>query len=289
MKIHLPLTAALLIAVQPACAETGTELLDKLIAAPGSYSQVCSFLTTTEDIPFKAFQIQDYSGAYFSDSNIALMKSRREEVVAAVRRRLGEIDLTREPVLPKPDITANPADHETGNRYGADPESLNSFLLEIIKQTDAIEALPELLVLEEKLVKGIDKVRIEGAPPKVSGWSSIVFSKRDEPQAAREHRGSLNSARIAQRDLVALIALLMRERKYEPYLVTDFEKAYVQGLRKAEKEFNLSAPDKTDDLSIETDPVSGIRHYDYVEVEIPYSKAIRDSVRAAAEKWISEH
>lgn len=292
MKRHLPFAAAFLIAVQPAFAETGTAYLNQLISAPGSYSQVCDVLMTTQEVPFKAFQIQDYSGAYFSDGNIALINSNRDSIVPAVRKRLGEIDLTREPVTPQPDKNADKEMEEMGDCYGADPMSLNSFLFDIIKRTSAIEALPELLALEERLVTAINKAKEGGAPPEVSGWyASIMDHEYDEnePDAVRERRTKLNCSRIAQRDLVSLIALLMREQKYAPYLATDFEKAYVKGLRKQAEENGLSANDQADDSSILTDPISGVRHYEYVEVEIPYSRPLRDGVRAAAEKWISEH
>ena len=300
MKRHFSVAAALVISLQTVLGETGTELIDKMIAAPGSYSQVCDILITTRDVPLKPFQIQDYSGAYFSEENIALLKSRREEVVAAVRKRLGEIDLTREPVVPNTDPNPD-ADYADGDPYGADPMALSSFLLDMIKKTSAIEALPELLALESKMVAAIAAARNGEEPPKVYGWSAAMFDVDHEDldlaQAAGSgtsevkvsQTGELNRSRIAHRDLVTLMAYLMREQKYEPYLATDFEKEYVKGLRKLAKDYELDAPSKANDLSIKTDPISGIRHYEYLEVAIPYTRPLRDGVRAAAEKWVSEH
>lgn len=299
MKMNLTIAAALLFAVQVSQAETGAELLDKLIAAPGSYSQVCDVLTVSQEIPFKAFQIQDYAGAYFSDSNLALMKARRGEVVEAVRKRLGEIDLTREPVPPKPDPKASKEDREMAECYGADPLSLNSFLFEIIRQTAATEAMPELLALETRLVDAIAKAKEGGNPPEVSGWYAAMIGENydeDEPEAVRDRRSKLNRSRIAQRDLVTLIATLMRGEKYEPYLATDFEKAYVAGLRKQVKKAgyptlaaDAQIPKKLSDLAVVRDPISGILCDKYQQVEIAYSRPLRDGVRAAAEKWIAEH
>ena len=300
MKRPFSLAAALVISLQTVLAETGTELIDRIIAAPGSYSQVCDFLITTRDVPLKPFEIQDYSGAYFSEENIALLKSRREEVVAAVRKRLGKIDLTREPVVPDPDPNADAQDAD-GDLYGADPMALSSFLLDMIKKTSAIEALPELLALESKMVAAIAAARNGEEPPKVYGWYSVMFDvdrkDLDSSNAAgtgtseykASQTGELNRSRIAHRDLVTLMAYLMREQKYEPYLATDFEKEYVKGLKKQAKDHDLDDPGKADDSSIKTDPISGIRHYDYLEVAIPYTRPLRDGVRAAAEKWISEN
>ena len=299
MKVNLTIAAAILISAQVSLAETGTELLDKLIAAPGSYSQVCDVLTVSQEIPFQAFQIQDYAGAYFSDSNLALMKARRGEVVEAVRKRLGEIDLTREPVPPKADPKATKEDLEMSECYGADPLSLNSFLFEIIRQTAATEAMPELLALETRLVDAIAKAKEGGNPPEVSGWYAAMIGENydeSEPEAKRDRRSKLNRSRIAQRDLVTLIATLMRGEKYAPYLATDFEKAYVAGLRKQAKEAgyptlaaDAEIPKKLSDLAVVRDPISGILCDKYQQVEIAYSRPLRDGVRAAAEKWIAEH
>lgn len=298
MKNHLTFAAAILISIQASHAETGTELLDKLIAAPGSYSQVCDVLTVSQEVPFKAFQIQDYAGAYFSDTNLELMKSRRGELVEAARRRLGEIDLTREPVPPKADPKATKEEIEMAECYGADPLSLNSFLFEIIRQTKATEAMPELLALETKLVEAIAKAKEGGDPPEVSGWFAAIVGQEydeNEAEAKRDRRSKLNRSRIAQRDLVTLIATLMRGEKYAPYLATDFEKAYVAGLRKQAKESGFPTlaadepiPKKFEEQDLERDPITGILCYNYHQVEIPYSRPLRDGVRAAAEKWISE-
>ena len=299
MKMNLTIAAAILISAQASLAETGAELLDKLIAAPGSYSQVCDVLTVSQEIPFKAFQIQDYAGAYFSDSNLALMKARRGEVVEAVRKRLGEIDLTREPVPPKADPKATKEELEMAECYGADPLSLNSFLFEIIRQTAATEAMPELLALETRLVDAIAKAKEGGNPPEVSGWYAAMIGEKydeNEPEAKRDRRSKLNRSRIAQRDLVTLIATLMRGEKYAPYLATDFEKAYVAGLRKQAKEAgyptlaaDAEIPKKLSELAVVRDPISGILCDKYQQVEIAYSRPLRDGVREAAEKWISEH
>jgi hypothetical protein len=299
MKVNLTIAAAILISAQVSLAETGAELLDKLIAAPGSYSQVCDLLTVSQEIPFKAFQIQDYAGAYFSDSNLALMKARRGEVVEAVRKRLGEIDLTREPVTPKADPKATKEELEMAECYGADPLSMNSFLFEIIRQTAATEAMPELLALETRLVDAIAKAKEGGNPPEVSGWYAAMIGENydeNEPEAKRDRRSKLNRSRIAQRDLVTLIATLMRGEKYAPYLATDFEKAYVAGLRKQAKEAgyptlaaDAEIPKKLSELAVVRDPISGILCDKYQQVEIAYSRPLRDGVRAAAEKWITEH
>lgn len=299
MKRHLTFAAAIVIAIQASHAETGTELLDKLIAAPGSYSQVCDVLTVSPEIPFKAFEIQDYAGAYFSDANLALMKARRGELVEAVRKRLGEIDLTREPVTPKPDPKATKQDREMADCFGADPRSLNSFLFEIIRQTSATEAMPELLSLEMRLVDAIEKAKAGGKPPEVSGWYAAMMGEEydeNEPESKRERRSKLNRSRIAQRDLVTLIATLMRGEKYAPYLATDFEKAYVAGLKKQAKEAgyptlaaDAEIPKKLRELAVLRDPISGILYDKYQQVEIAYSRPLRDGVRAAAEKWVAEH
>jgi hypothetical protein len=292
MITRFSLAAAILLTVQPAFAETGTDLLDKLITAPGSYSQVCISSSISEGIPIEAFRIQDNSGTNFSDSNIELMEAHREELIPAIRLRLGAIDLSKEPKSPKSDPNASKNERMMSDCYGADPYSLNSFLLEIVKRTKAIEVLLELMTLEANLSKSIVNAERGGSLPEVSGYYMLVDGdgyNDNEPPAAIERRRDLNRSRIVQRDLVMLIAILLREQKFEPYLATDFEKAYVEGLREQAHERGLDAPEKKDDSHIKIDPISGIRHYDYHNVEIPYSRQLRVGVRRAARKWISEN
>ncbi len=287
----LPLSAQ-----QPVSPEA---LLDKVITHPGSYAQVCDVNSAPADIPYRAYQLTGFSGASFSKANLAQMDGNRDGLVKALRKRLLEIDFVRQPVEPKKDPA--PEDSFDGEDVGCDPRVLNPLLLDVILHLKATEVLPELLVLEEKLVKGIAvaKDSAKAAPPVVGGWWVAQENHpydENEPEAKRDRRINLFNARVAQRDLVLTMGRLLREAGYEPYRATAIEKAYVKGLKadaKAEGYLGYKPgdplPEGKEYLELVMDPFSGLPRGNYASVTIPYSRESRDEVRAIASKWISEH
>jgi hypothetical protein len=285
-------------AAAPLIAQEKLPLLDEIISHPGSYAQVCDVMSAPEDIPYRAYQLSGFAGASFSTAKQEAMKANRPALVKAIRARLLEIDLKRaagdNPKDPKPEVS------EDGENVGCDPMTLNPLLLDLIIELDAIEALPELLVVEEKLVKGIAAAKDDSKakPPVVSGWFVQVEGPYDdkEPEAKRDRRMALFQSRVAQRDLVMTIALLMRGKAYGPFLKTKLETEYVKGLKANAKKNGIEnfdpkkpLPPEQEGLEISIDPVSGLPRMKYWPVMIPYTRESRDEVRAAAAKWTSEH
>jgi hypothetical protein len=276
------------------------EMLDRMISQPGSYSQVCDVMTMPQDIPYQAFQISNFAGASLSEKNQILATKNRDVLVKAIRERLLGIDFAHAAKQPTEDLSVKDTDSD-GDPYGADPQSLNPLLLTMIHDLHAIEALPELLVVESKIVAAIAKAKDDASakPPVTYGWFVNPINEsydENEPEAKRDRRLSLFQARVAQRDLVMTIALLMREKSYEPFLKTSIEADYAKGLRLHAKENKLQAfkkgdviPNEIEGMEIEVDPILGIAYQKYHSVSIPYSRESRDEVRAAAEKWIAEH
>ncbi|MBX3741990.1 MAG: hypothetical protein KF712_13420 [Akkermansiaceae bacterium] len=287
----LPLSAQ-----QPVSPEA---LLDKIVTYPGSYAQVCDVMTAPTDIPYRAYQVTSFAGASFSKANLAQMEGNRDGVVKALRKRLLEIDFVRQPVEPKKDPA--PEESHDGEDVGCDPHVLNPLLLEMILHLKATEALPELLVLEEKLVKGIAvaKDSVKAAPPVVTGWyvgQENFDYDENEPEAKRDRRVNLFQARVAQRDLVLTMGRLLREAGYESYRTTAIEKAYVAGLKKEAKAEGYldykpggKLPAGKEYLELVMDPFSNVPRDIYASVAVPYSRESRDEVRAVASKWIAEH
>ena len=136
-----------------------------------------SIMTAPEDIPYRAFELTDFSGASFSKANQALIDKNRGPLIQAIRARLLEVDFTRETKYPGED--PKPEENEDGDAYGCDPKSLNPLLLGLIQQLQAIETLPVLLVVEQKLVKGIAQAKNDpkSPAPVVAGWSVVFFTK----------------------------------------------------------------------------------------------------------------
>lgn len=273
-------------------------LLDKVISHPGSYSQVCDVMTAPADVPYRAFEITDFWGASFSKANQALIEKNRTALSKELRARLLAIDLSRE--AKQPGVDPKPEENFDGDAFGCDPHSLNPLLLGLIQQLHAVETLPELLVVEQKLTGEIAKAKddAKAAPPVVCGWFVAMEGDHNdnETDAKRDRRIKLFQSRIAQRDMVMLMALLMREKAYKPYLETTLEAAYVKGLKGKARELKLPAakpgkglPEKIDGYKIDVDPITGLVRREFSPVLIPYTRESRDQIRAAAAKWISEH
>lgn len=291
--------AALVLPLSAQTPSSPEALLDKVITHPGSYAQVCDVLTASGDLPYRAYQVTSFAGASFSKANLAEMDKNRDGLVRALRARLLEFDLLRKPEDVKKD--AAPEESFDGEDVGCDPHVLNPLLLEVILHLKATEALPELLVVEEKLVKGIAvaKDSAKAAPPVVTGWyvgEENAPYDENEPEAKRDRRVNLFQARVAQRDLVLTMGRLLREAGYEPYRSTAIEKAYVKGLKAQVKENGLEnykpgepLPKGKEYLEIVIDPVTKLPLDVFSSVSIPYTRESRDEVRAVASKWISEH
>ncbi len=296
MKIAFILCHVLWIAALQAKETPATPLLDRIISYPGSYSQVCDIMTAEVDIPYRAFELTDFSGASFSKANQALIDANRGPLIEAIRARLLEVDFTREAKFPEED--PQPEENNDGDAYGCDPKSLNPLLLGLIRQLQAIETLPELLVVEEKLVKAIARAKSDpkSAAPVVAGWSVGFFTKNPEnlTDAQRDRNSNLFQARVAQRDLVMLMAVLMREKSYGPYLKSSLETAYVNGIKKSAADYPKykpgdPPPEEKYGRDFTLDPVTRIVRREHDFVSIPYSRESRDEVRAAATRWVAAH
>jgi hypothetical protein len=274
-------------------------LLDQVISHPGSYSQVCDVTSAPPEIPYRLFQISDFAGASFSKANKALVNRNREGLIKAIRRRLLAVDFSRNPVTPPKD--PKPEENDDGDAFGCDPKALSTMILSLIQQLHGIETLPELLMVEQKLVKGIAKSKDNAHtdPPNVAGW--LVSDEHEdydsnEPEGKRERRINLFQARVAQRDLIMTMAVLMREKAYKPYLATTLEAAYAKGIKADATENGYSkldiSPDtekQVDGRTLSVDPVTKITYSRNFSVKLPYTRESRDEIRAAAGKWISEH
>jgi len=277
----------------------GGALLDQVISKPGSYSQVCDVMVMPSDIPYRAYQVSDFNGTSFSKANKALIQENREALITAIKVRLATVDFSKPAVETEKD--EHPEENFDGDGYGCDPATLNPLILNLILDTNAVEALPELLTLEARLVKEIAKAKESATAPVpiVSGWGigeKRNSSKDEESEKVRDRRNNLFQARVAQRDLVMVMQVLMRNQKYGPALKTSLEVAYVKGLQAAAATHGWDKfksgdelPKEIDYRTVERDPVTGIVRDVYGPIEIPYTRESRDEVRAAAEQWVKEH
>jgi hypothetical protein len=152
--------------------------------------------------------------------------------------------------------------------------------------------------VEQELVKKIEQAKNDpiSPAPVVAGWFVGYLTRDSESKtdAERDRFSNLFQARVAQRDLIMLMALLMREKSYPPYLKTSLEAAYAKGLKKTASVYPAykvgdPLPEGKYGRDFKLDPIVRVLRRDGDFVSIPYTRESRDQIRAAAAKWIAEH
>lgn len=273
----------------------GDAILADAIKFPGSYAQVCDVMTTSPDVPFWALQLHDLQGSALSEEKKCALLMNRDQVIAALKKQLKAIDFSKKPQV----IPQDPNGEGEEISSGSDPKTFSSHLLRVIEHLDAVEVLPELLEVEAELVKRINLCKEDPkiAPPYVDGWFIGIIS--EEGSIDEKTKPELQMARVAQRDVLMLMHIMLRNKHFGPMLQCDFEKQLRQLMLKNQEKHKLRAaltkaktlerlienPDLT--YTPEIDAVSGIVHApEYEEYSIAYSRPLRDGIRAAAQKWI---
>ena len=93
-KLVLAVSAVMTVLAQ-AKAPGGGALLSKMISHPGSYAQVCDVMSTTPDVPYRAFVVTDFAGAGFSQAHLAAAEKNRGALVQAIRSRLLAVNFAK--------------------------------------------------------------------------------------------------------------------------------------------------------------------------------------------------
>ena len=272
--------------------------LDDLLRWPGDYSQICDAISMPFPAVIPAFRSIMHGEVGFSKDKMAYIKANRAKILAGVAAKLEKVDLLREPVEPKPDPTAK-KDEIDMDPIGVDPESFNSLLLVLIEELDGVEALPQLLALEDKyhtlLLAGEKNPK---APlPKTDGdgagigpgnlWKENEDAGKATPERQAEvDRGyALFSAQAVHRDMLAVCVHLMRKAGYEPMMASGIEKTYGQLLKaKWSGDADLAKYKKAADIpadereSIKFDAVHKVAYMTYPPIHFPYSEEVRTEI-----------
>lgn len=280
----------------------GEALLNDLLRWPGSYGQICDAFPVPSPIPLPAFRIQTEGEASFSQKNLALMKEKRAVLVPVVRKRLLGVDFTRhEKEQPKDPSVVGEVESRP---WGTDPTLFSTLLLQVVRETKALEALPELIEVEARLHDLLAEIAKNPAtpPPVMDGFMGCgLFPARqaqepenapEKDEATVERERNLFLAEAAHRDLLAVMGALLRFAGYEPILNSKLEADYGKGLRKLyEKNEDLHAYKSKQDIPEEErewigfDQLHRLPHYKWEHVAIPYSEALRNQMRI----WVGDY
>jgi hypothetical protein len=292
-----------------AVAASPDALLDAALRDPGSYNQMCSLPPPVKaDVPLPIYGQTVPRHFNLSEKNAAKLLAQRDAVAKALAARLEAMDLARLPPKPAPKESKAfppPATFST--------HTLSGVLLEIVIALKAAEALPGLLKVEAQLDAILAAAEKDPSAPipelEVDGiWypsqlQPVDYVKMDgkyeakpKPDAAAILRKQhLLNCRVYQREVLSVLARLLRDAHFQPLLDSDIEKSYAAGLQEAvAKSKQLSdfknpgdiPPDDRDYIKwdpLYNLPVAG----SWPKAELPFTRKLRAQIRGFAEQFLA--
>jgi hypothetical protein len=264
-----------------ATAESDSALLEKVLKEPGRWSQMCAGAGTLDfDVPLPLYTLAAPRMNSLSAENLGRLKQRQPAIVRTLSERLKNIDLTK------------PA------KSGREPQ-LSGVLLDIVISLRAIETLPELLRLEHELNWTLIRAESQGAKVLPSldldsplFWKGEVFEDKTHPD-----QRALFTVRVYQRELLSVMAALLRQQKMPELLHSEIEAKYAEHVKTEAQTPELRDINKPADVPqeqrgwISFDPIYGlpVREGFRSATFIPYSTSIRNSIRQCATDYLKEH
>ncbi len=300
--LHLPMktTAAfLLLALCPLMAaektpapETATQLVDRMIMAPGEFDQMCDAPDPIDPkLPLPIYKLVADRDVHLSPENIEELKKRRAEVVQVLVKRLAAYDFTNQPKMPP---VKRKYREDMIEVSGINPRQLSGLLYEMIVGLDAVETLPELLRLEEQLRSLIAKAseNKKVTPPVVYMDGYVTMPRGKDVLSTRDQ--ALSKGRVVQRELLSVMLQLLRGQKFAPLIESDIEKTYGIALKALVAEDEDLKDIKTPEDAkakgkewLKFDPIHNVpQTYFREQPSLPFSAETRNLVRGLVEQYL---
>ena len=285
----------------------GEKLFQLIYRDPGNYSQMCGAPTVPRDIPLPAFDGMVTRYYSIGLENARRLQAQRHEIIPVLCEHLREVEI---PLIHYASAYQNLSFKQLGEISLQDPPlepgELDSILLEMLRITHAIECLPEILKIENQLhtllvaaeKNGYDtlpRLKLNSAAQFFGSFSAAERKKAKETFTPIEaiKQIDLFAAKIYQRELLAVIARLLREEEFQPVFKSTLQTKYVEGLYQAARSGDLKDIKKAADIGPENkgwiifDEEMQIPRYLYSPVFVTYSEELRSEVRNLAESFLT--
>lgn len=232
------LTLLLLLALPGLAAKPPPLSPDKLLAeaieSPGDFDQMCvgGWLEKPPmDLPVYDHVLPRHF--HLSAEVLERLKMRRAEVIPALVQMIAAIRPDVPVKKPEPPPRVPGKSHtffDPPSHSGVSPKQVSGLLLELTEGLNAIEALPELLKLEQRLDQALARAeKDESAPvPSVDFDADLYFTQK-QPLTPRQLE--LMKGRVVQRELLAMMLKLLRTQRFQPLLDSAFEQAYGRAIK----------------------------------------------------------
>lgn len=247
---------------------TADALLQRILAEPGQYSQMCGGRLSDGTVPLPIYWLNADGELHVSAANLAALRARRAEIIPAVQEHLGKLRVRFES---DPSVVF----HQGAVEVKPNPDQLSGPLCEIMLGLDAVETLPLLLHLEEQIAGHLPK---DAAAPADGG-----LTPRSYP---------LQRAKVAQRDLLSMMLQFLRKQRYQPVLDSLFEKTYAEALKAAAtQEYFKGVKTPADAVAqgkpwVRFDPIYHLPIGSLKKLEVPFTSEVRAEVRGFAEQFL---
>ena len=276
------------------------QLVAEVIEVPGSFNQLCGIPALFDSaLPLTLYGTIMPRLYHVSNDRMARLEKRRSEVVPALGRMIAAI-------RPDEPINKPPAAKNQGNGTldgfretpsGVSPRQPSGLLLELVEGLNAIETLPELLGLEDRLNAAMDRAeKDESIPPPSVDFDGFVryYNAPYEPSPRKQE---LIKGRVVQREILSTMLELLRNQHFQPLLDSEFEQTYAKALkaRAAEKDLrHIKTPeDARKEIEIELqyiqfDPIYHVPvGYMNPPPAVPYTPEVRKKARNLAADFIA--
>jgi len=277
------------------------QLIEQIITRPGGFDQMCLLgrpLQPGVAIPLYGEAL--HRDFYVEHDKLEELMARRAEVIPALARMIDAIDPTRMPVHTASELSAAPfRDPEPVQNSGVSKSEVSGLLLNLVTGLHALELLPNLLALEERLTVALSRADRDPKAPAASvaqdGYPFVLQKKKLSPRELRQLM-----ARVVQRELLSTMLGLVREQRFQPLLDSEFEKTF-----RADTEAKLHAdPDlakihskeDAESAGYEFDPIANLPIFrPGFRPTLPYTSARRKEARrligqflatVPPEKWV---
>lgn len=295
MRPHFLLPLALAITAAHAAdkpALSPEKLVDSVIVQPGNYDQMCDSPPPVEvKLPLYVYGMVRDRDMHPSDAQLADLRARRAEVVPVLMARLKAIDFSK-PGRPLGQVKFK-KDDEAVAVSGLNPHALSGTFYDMLTGLDAVEALPELLRLEEQIRALIAAAEANPKlPPPAVPMDGVLVPPAGKTKLSKRDVKMLE-ARAVQRELLSVMLSLLRGQRFAPLMASEFETTYATALKARAQEEDLRAIKTPADAKakdagdIRFDPVYNVPiGYMTKLVAVPFTPESRNAVRGLVEEFL---
>ena len=278
------------------------DLIDQMIAQPGDYNQLCTDAgNASMRVKLPLYRFISLRSIRLSSQNLETLCRQRKEVAPVLVQRVASLDLSRPlpavPALkfkkPKKGEEDKIWEGDVLEHSGLSPYQLSGVLYTMIIGLDTVEALPELLRLEEQLCVLIATAETNRKAEPPEALPDGIIPEFYGAKVPSERVQKIYQNRVTQRELLSVMMQLLRRQQFAPMLASSFEKKYETALKARAAEEDLRDIKTPEDAKAQGQPELAFDPIYHVPIgyfrddpTVPYSTAVRKEIRGLVTQFL---